>query len=77
MSFNGAHISGAMEKTADARRGRPPLADEVMKDRVNIRVPADVMEAIRRVRAKRKDGADAAQVIREGLVYWLESIGEI
>ena len=48
-----------------------------MPARLNLRVPAHIMEGIERVVQKRKDGADAAQVIRGLLVKGLEAEGEL
>lgn len=66
------------DKPTDApRRGRPPRFDGTMDDRLNIRVPRDVMEALRELRDSRKDGADLAQVTRELLVEGLEKRGRL
>lgn len=58
-------------------RGRPPLADGAMLERVNIRVPTSIMSVIREMRSERKDGADLAQVIRGLLVKGLEAEGKL
>ena len=66
------------DKPTDAsHRGRPPRFDETMNDRLNIRVPRDVMEALRELRDSRKDGADLAQITRELLVEGLEKRGRL
>lgn len=66
------------DKPTDApRRGRPPRFADTMDDRLNIRVPRDVMEALRELRDSRKDGADIAQVTRELLVEGLEKRGRL
>ena len=66
-----------MSNRREPRLGRPPKDDEAMLARINIRVPQKVMRAIERVRDKREDGAETAQVIREVLVRGLKSMGEI
>lgn len=48
-----------------------------MLDRINIRAPRPVMDAIRRSAAKRKDGGDVADTIRRLLVKSLEAEGEL
>lgn len=66
-----------MDKDAPNRRGRPPKSVDAMLDRINIRAPRPVMDAIRRSAAKRKDGGDVADTIRRLLVKSLEAEGEL
>lgn len=68
---------GCMSNEEKRNRGRPPLADEAMMERINIRVPAHIMAAIREIKASRKDGSDLSQVIREVLVDGLASRGRL
>lgn len=69
----------AMTNQAEMKRprGRPPLADGAMLERVNIRVPTSIMSVIREIKAERKDGADLAQVIREVIVDGLHGRGKL
>ena len=70
-------MDGMTQTTANRPRGRPRLAEGAMLDRINIRVPSKVMAALHRIRDRRDDGADTAQVIREVLSSRLRELGEL
>lgn len=48
-----------------------------MLDRLSLRVPDRVADAIEAIRVQRKDGADASQIVRELLVKALEAEGRL
>ena len=54
------------------RRGRPPKNDDAMLDRVNIRIPREMMRRIAEISNERLDKPDKAVVIRELLAVALE-----
>ncbi len=66
-----------MDKTEPRPRGRPPKPEGPMLDRLSLRVPDRVADAIEAIRVQRKDGADASQIVRELLVKALEAEGRL
>lgn len=60
-----------------SRRGRPPLGDAGMRERIVVRVPRDLLYVIDLYRAERGDGVDRAQVVRELVVEGLRARGLI
>ena len=61
-------------KTANRRSaGRPKVPEEDHLGRINIRVPAEIMDAIEAERDSRQSGTSTAQVIRDLLVEALKA----
>jgi len=56
---------------APKKRGRPPKGDDALLDRINIRVPREMMRMIEAISDERIDRPEKAQVIRELLAQAL------
>ena len=54
-----------MTKTIKRKVGRPPINDEALLERLNIRLDQRMLAKIKSIQAKRIDGASDAQIIRE------------
>lgn len=64
-----------MMRVEKPRRGRPPLGDAGMRERIVVRMSRDLLHAIDVYRTERGDGVDRAQIVRELVVEGLRARG--
>lgn len=62
-----------MNTHAPRRPGRPLKGEDALLDRINIRVPREMMMVIERIANERLDKPDRAAVIRELLAEAIEA----